>query len=267
MEKVGFIGVGNMGGALAYAVCQAIPFSSVYLADACLEKAQDVFKRTGATVSDAKTVAATCDYIFLGVKPQGLTTLFEEIGEALSENPEATLISMAAGVPVSRLEELAGTERPIFRIMPNTPVLSGEGMIVYTPNAAVARDQRHFFAKMLSEAGCLMQIPEEEMDAACAVSGCGPAFVYMFIEALTRGGVACGLSFERASALANQTVLGAAALNRVVEKPFEQLRQEVCSPGGSTIEGVGVLQDSDLYTVVENAVKASYKRAKELSNA
>lgn len=265
-EKVGFIGVGNMGSALACSVCRAIPSTSVYIADSSQEKMMNLYKRTGVVISDAKTVAATCDYIFLGVKPQALTALFEEIGEALNSNPDAMLISMAAGVPLARIEGLAGAPRPVIRIMPNTPVLSGEGMIVYTLNGNTTWDGRRFFKKMLSEAGDLEEIAEEDMDAACAVSGCGPAFVYMFMEALVRGGMECGLSEQLAKKLAAQTVVGAPKLWMVSGKTMEQLREDVCSPGGSTIEGVKVLQESDLSCAVAEAVKASFKRAKELSN-
>lgn len=267
MKKVGFIGVGNMGGALATAVCKAISPVAVYLADTFAEKMQAISTQTGATVSDAKTVAAACDYIFLGVKPQMLSALFEEIGEALDSNPNATLISMAAGIPLTRIEALVGSARPLIRIMPNTPVAVGEGMIVYTPNACVKREQISFFKEMLSQAGDLLEIPETQMDAACAVSGCGPAFVYMFIDALTRGGVESGLPKESAQHLASQTLLGAARLLQLSDKQPDELKTAVCSPAGSTIEGVRVLENADFYRVVEDAVKASYKRAKELSNA
>ncbi len=267
MQKIGFIGVGNMGGALASAVCKTVSADNVYLADTFASKTQAIAAQTGAVVSDAKTIAATCDYIFLGVKPQMLAALFDEIGEALRTNPQATLISMAAGIPLSRIEHLAGFDCSVIRIMPNTPVAVGEGMIVYTPNSRVTATQVEFFKTMLCKAGVLLEIPEEQMDAACAVSGCGPAFVYMFIDALTRGGVESGLSKECAQALAAQTLLGAARLLQCSDKQPDQLKEAVCSPGGSTIEGVHVLEDSDFYRVVENTVKASYKRAKELSDA
>lgn len=267
MQKIGFIGVGNMGGALATAVCKTVSPDIVYLADTFTEKMQTVSKETGAILSDAKTVAATCDYIFLGVKPQMLSALFEEIGEALLENPDATLISMAAGIPLARIEALSGGNHSIIRIMPNTPVAVGEGMIVYTSGARVTAEQTAFFKTMLSKAGRLLEIPEEQMDAACAVSGCGPAFVYMFIDALTRGGIESGLPRECAQSLATQTLLGAARLLQRSEKQPDELKTAVCSPAGSTIEGVHSLEDADFYRVVADAVKASYKRAKELSNA
>ncbi len=267
MQKIGFIGVGNMGGALASAVCKTVSPETVYLADTFPEKMQAVSEETGATVSDTLTVAATCDYIFLGVKPQMLSALFEEVGEALSKNPNATLISMAAGIPLSRVETLSGGNHPLIRIMPNTPVAVGEGMIVYTPNTRVTAEQTAFFKTMLSKAGILLEIPEDYMDAACAVSGCGPAFVYMFIDALTRGGMESGLPKDCAQRLAIQTLLGAAHLAQQSEKQPEELKQAVCSPAGSTIEGVHTLEDADFYRIVENAVKASYKRAKELSEA
>ncbi len=266
MQKIGFIGVGNMGGALASAVCKTISPDAVYLADTFTEKMQAVAAQTGAVVSDAKTVAATCDYIFLGVKPQMLSALFDEIGASLRENPNATLISMAAGIPLARIAELSGATHPVIRIMPNTPVAIGEGMIVYTPNAKVTAEQTVFFKTMLCEAGVLLELPEEQMDAACAVSGCGPAFVYMFIDALIRGGVESGLPKACAEQLASQTVLGATCLLQQSGKQPDELKEAVCSPGGSTIEGVHTLESADFYRVVSEAVKTSYKRAKELSN-
>ncbi len=267
MQKIGFIGVGNMGGALAAAVCKTVEPQTVFLADTAADKMKSLADALCCHTMDSKTVAETCDYIFFGVKPQMLATLFEEIGEALRNNPKAVLISMAAGIPLERLEALAGEGTPVIRIMPNTPVSVGEGMIVYTLNRYVSDESAAFFRTMLSAAGVLQEIPEALMDAACAVSGCGPAFVYMFIDALINGGVKSGLPRETARQLSVQTVLGAARLLLSSDKQPDQLKEAVCSPAGSTIEGVHTLEAAGFYDTVAAAVEASYKRAVELGKA
>ena len=263
MTTVGFIGVGNMGGALARAVCKAIAPEAVYLADFLPEKAMALAKECGCTVADNYTVVKECDYIFLGVKPQMLPALLEDIGEALRENPRAVLISMAAGVTTAAIEKVVGRV-PIIRIMPNTPVSVGEGVILYALNGAVTVSEEENFKVLLTCAGALDKLPEDLIDAGCAVSGCGPAFVYMFIEALANGGEQAGLTREKALAYAAQTVRGAAELLIDSGATPTELRDAVCSPAGSTIEGVKSLEKNGFYTVVEGAVQASYQRTKEL---
>lgn len=263
MGNIGFIGVGNMGGALAKAVCKAVDPQEVYLADFLPEKAITLAKALHCNVADNGTIAETCEYIFLGVKPQMQPALLEEIGEMLRKNPRAVLISMAAGVTTASIEKAVG-RLPIIRIMPNTPVSAGQGMILYTINSAVTANEETNFVQLLSAAGTLDKLTENLMDAASAVSGCGPAFVYMFIEALADGGVAAGLPREKAQQYAAQTVLGAAELLLQSGRHPGELKDAVCSPAGSTIEGVLSLEKAGFRDATAAAVKASFERTKAL---
>lgn len=258
----GFIGAGNMGGALAAAACKSVKPSEVIVCDRDIAKTAALSETCGCAVGDNATVAQNSRFVFLGVKPQMLSDVAAELKTLLNER--AVLVSMLAGVTTERLANELG-ERPIIRIMPNTPVAIGEGMILYTANATVSEADKAAFVQVLSKAGQLDEIPEALIDAGCAISGCGPAFVYLFVEALTDAGVECGLSQDKALRYAAQTVCGAGRMAVVDERHPSALREAVCSPGGSTIEGVRVLEhDAALRRLVADAVKASFERTKEL---
>lgn len=258
----GFIGAGNMGGALAAAACKSVDPAQVIAADRDTDKAATLAAACGCATGDNEKVVHNSRFVFLGVKPQMLSDVAAELKPLLTDR--TVIVSMLAGVTTERLANELG-ERPIIRIMPNTPVAIGEGMILYTANAAVSEMDKAAFVQLLSAAGQLDEIPETLIDAGCAVSGCGPAFVYLFVEALADAGVKCGLSRETALRYAAQTVCGAGHMAVVDERHPAALREAVCSPGGSTIEGVRVLeQDAALRGLVEDAVKASFERTKEL---
>lgn len=260
---VGFIGAGNMGGALATAVAKAIGGAQVYLADPCAEKVNALATEIGANASDNATVSRECDVIFLGVKPQMMADVLATLPLAAREN-KPLLVSMAAGLSTTAIREMAGVDAPIIRIMPNTPVAVGQGMILYTATADVTTEQTAAFLKMLSAAGRLCAIDEARIDAASAVSGCGPAFVYLFIEALADGGVECGLPRVQALELAAQTALGAAQMVLATGRHPGDLKDAVCSPGGTTIAGVHALEDGAFRATAMGAVTAAYERTLEL---
>ncbi len=264
MHTVGFIGIGNMGGALAQAVCTARCADTVYISDFSTEKVKHFTETFDCIAADNCRLVQQCDYVFLGVKPQVLPQVLQEIKEAISLNPHVVLITMAAGIPISKIQETLQKDVAVIRIMPNTPISVKEGVIVYSTNNTVLSEQEAFFKRMLSSTGLLDKIPEELMDAACAVSGCGPAFVYMFIDALSKGGAACGLDADKALQYAAQTVKGAAEMLMQSNVEPQTLIDAVCSPAGSTIEGVHVLQNEGLYPMMEQTVKAAFDRAKEL---
>ena len=258
---IGFIGAGNMGGALATAVAKVVGGEQVYLADPCAQKVAALAAEIGAHVSDNDTIAQTCEYVFLGVKPQ----VMESVVSALDFDKNIpVLVSMAAGLSTTAIREMAGVDMPIIRIMPNTPVAVGQGMILYTATADVTAEQTAAFAEMLSAAGRLCEIDEARIDAASAVSGCGPAFVYLFIEALADGGVECGLPRAQALELAAQTALGAAQMVLATGRHPGDLKDAVCSPGGTTIAGVHALEDGAFRATAMGAVTAAYERTLEL---
>ena len=256
---VGFIGTGNMGGALAKAAAKALPAENIYLYDALAEKAQALAQALGCNAG-TMTDAAKCSYLFLGVKPQMMEQMFAQLAPVLAEQKETVLVSMAAGVPIARIRELAGKDYPVIRIMPNMPVSVGEGMILYDVSENVTDAQLSGFLTCMAHSGKLDRLAECFIDAGTSVASCGPAFAFLFIEALTQGGVACGLTEEQAMLYAKQMLVGAAKLAMESENSPAQLRQAVCSPGGSTIEGIYALEQGDFSGIVAGAVKASYER-------
>lgn len=250
-----------MGGALARAISKVLT-TELYIYDYNEQKAEDIAKELGAKKCDGITIAKECDYIFLGVKPNVLPSVLEGIKEALFENERGILVSMAAGVKLERLEAIINY--PIIRIMPNTPVAVGAGMISFCKNGMVTDEQTAAFTEIMSECGRLIPLDERLIDAATAVAGCGPAFVYMFIEALADGGVQCGLTREAALTLAAETVKGAAEMVLKSEKHPEQLKDEVCSPGGSTIVGVHALENGAFRADASGAVIAAFEKTQKL---
>lgn len=265
MYTFGFIGTGNMGGALAKAAAKST--KNILLADHFAEKAEALADQLGCDCADNIAVIKNCRYVFLGVKPQMMADMLGSVRDALCCRDDVILVTMAAGLKIATIRELAGHDFKTIRIMPNTPVEVGEGEILYTPSGNVTQEELDEFLSLMQHAGQLTAIPESLMDAGCSLSGCGPAFVFKFIRALAQGGVNAGIDEETALALAAQTVVGAAKLLTASPLDPETLIKNVCSPGGSTIEGVKSLDADDFEGAVEKAVAASYKRNQELGKA
>jgi len=261
----GFIGAGNMGGALARAACRWRP-EQVVLTDRTLDKAVALAEELDCDIAmDNDAVAREAKFIFLGVKPQMMADMLATLAPTLEERGGGyVLVSMAAGLTIARLEEMLGFEAPILRIMPNIPAAIGEGMILYTANERVAAADVEEFCDKMVGAGRFDALEERLIDAASSVSGCGPAFVYQFIEALADGGVACGLPRAKAMEYAAQTLAGAAGMVLATGRHPGQLKDEVCSPGGSTIAGVYALEKGGLRAAVMSAVLESFEKNKEL---
>lgn len=247
-----------MGGALLSAVAKTGAYD-LYVVEPNQARCQAVCEAYRCQAADASAIADS-DVVFLGVKPQVL----EATVKGLALGAKSLYVSMAAGVALAKLEAMLPAGARIIRIMPNTSVGVGEGMILYTPNAAVTAADEDAFMAMLARAGKLDKLEEKFIDAASAVSGCGPAYVYMFIEALADGAVACGLPRDKALLYAEQTLLGAATMAMQSPKHPEQLKDEVCSPAGSTIEGVKALEAGGMRAACIDAVVAAYRRTKEL---
>ena len=260
----GFIGTGNMGGALAKAAARVIDPQSLLLANKTHAKAETLAAQLGArAVSVAE--AAGCSYIFLGVKPQMMADLLTQISPILSARTDRfVLVTMAAGLTMADIRAMAGVACPVIRIMPNTPVAVGEGVILYDATADVTEDELTVFCHALSEGGLLDRLPEHLIDAGSAVAGCGPAFADLFMEALADGGVANGLPRAKAQVYAAQMLKGAAALLLESGQHPGQLKDAVCSPGGTTIAGVRALEQRAFRGAVMEAVDAVMARTREL---
>lgn len=266
MATFGFIGTGNMGGALAVAAAKAVGGGSLVLANRTREKAEMLADRLGAKAG-SNTDAAMQDYIMLGVKPQMMAGLMEEIAPVLQSRAEKgerfILVTMAAGLTMEKIRAMSGTNAPVIRIMPNTPVSIGKGIILYD-GTGVQDNEWKTFLDAFAPAGLLQPLTENLIDAGSAVAGCGPAFAYLFIEALADGGVECGLPRATAMQLAAKMLAGAAELVLQSGKHPGQLKDEVCSPGGTTIAGVHALEKGGFRALGMDAVKAAYDKTMAL---
>ena len=263
--KIGFIGLGNMGGSLARLVAQDERFrSELLLANRSRDKAEKIATELGGQPVSNAEVFSRAEVIFLGIKPAQFADLLTEYQEVLEKRESLLLVSMAAGLPLETLENLIPSHHRWIRIMPNTPVVVGEGVISFALSQQANQADEDLLQELLSSAGLLVKLEEKQLDAATALAGCGPAFVYLFIEALADAGVRAGLSRDISLEMANQTLLGAAKLSQVSGQHPAQLKDQVCSPAGSTIAGVASLEENSFRGTVMDAVQAAYKRTQEL---
>lgn len=264
MFEYGFIGTGNMASALCKALVKSVSPKEILLSNRTMDKAQALANELGCEFADNKSVAVKCKYIFLGVKPQMLGVLAEEIKPYLEKRQDRfILVSMAAGRSTESITELFGS-CPVIRIMPNVPCSVGEGMTLCTKNSLVTDEEYSEFFNAMKMSGKIEDIPEKLIDAASAVSGCGPAFVFEVIEALADGAVACGVPREKAYTFAAQTLLGSAKLMLRTCKNPAALKDSVCSPGGTTIEGVRKLEERGLRSALIEAVIASFEKSQNI---
>ena len=261
----GFIGTGNMGGALARALTKSVEAQSVQLCNRSPEKAKHLAEELGARLTLLPgDVAADCDVVFLGVKPHLLLELLAELRPVLDGRREKPLlVSMAAGVTIAAIEQ-AVPGCPVLRIMPNTACAVGAGLTLYARNDLVTEESMADFLAAMSASGRMEPLPESLIDAGSAVAGCGGAFACLFMEALADGAVACGLPRDKSNTFAAQMLLGAAQLSLESGKPFGKMKDEICSPGGTTIAGVRALEEGGFRAAAMNAVIAAHEKTLEL---
>lgn len=265
MATFGFIGTGNMGSALVRAAAKALDAKEILLADQCAEKAAALAKEIGCESADAETVAKESKFIFLGVKPQVMGAMLKQIAPALQARKDNfILVSMAAGLSIADIRAMAGADFPVIRIMPNIPASVGGGVILFDNTDNVSADDLVFFRENMRFAGLIDPLPEKLIDAGSALSGCGPAFVCLFVEALADGAVACGLPRDKALAYAAQTLAGTASMLLESGMHPGQLKDAVCSPGGTTIAGVKAMEENGLRGAAMEGVVAAYQRTLEL---
>ena len=258
--KYGFIGCGNMGGAIARAL--SISTKDIALADRS-GKGKVLAQQLGITYSDNGSIAANCDRIFLGVKPHMMKDCLAKIQDTLAEK-KPLLITMAAGLEVQQIEQFAGVRLPVIRIMPNTPTAIGKGVIQYCCNDLVDGAVLTDWLADMAPCGLLDPLDEHLIDAASALSGSGPAYMYIFLEALADGAVACGIPRQKAMEYAAVTMIGAAETYLATKQHPGALKDAVCSPGGSTIEGIRALEQHGFRSAAMDCVAATYRKNKEL---
>ena len=258
--KYGFLGCGNMGGAIARALSKKT--KNIAVSDRS-GKAKQLAQELGVAYSDNASIASSCDRIFLAVKPHMMKDLLLPLRDTLIQR-RPLLITMAAGLEIRQIEEFVGTHLPVIRIMPNTPTSVGKGVIPYCANNLVTEEMVTDWLEDMSECGLLDPLEERLMDAASALSGSGPAYLYLMLEAMADGGVACGLPRAKALDYAAMTMAGAAEIYLSTHAHPGSLKDAVCSPGGSTIAGVRILEQRGFRGAAMDCVCAAYAKNKEL---
>ena len=261
----GFIGTGNMGGALARACAQAVFNDKLLLSDGYAPVAEALATELGCQAITVNEVAQKASFLFLGVKPQVMGDMLAGIAPILAKRTDSfVLVSMAAGLSIEKIRTMAGGNYPVIRIMPNIPVKVGGGVILYDATENVSEEALTAFRAAMSGAGLVDRLPEKLIDAGSALSGCGPAFVALFAEALADGAVECGLPRDKAMAYALQTIAGTAEYLLETGTHPAVLKDAVCSPGGTTIAGVHAMELGGFRAAASEAVICAYQKTLEL---
>ena len=261
-HTIGFIGTGNMGSALARAADQgAGEDARLWLSNRTPAKAQALCTQLKhGEVSSNEAIAQSCDLIFLGVKPQMMAGTLENLKPILAERRDRFVVcSMAAGLTMDALTDLLGGEYPLIRILPNTPAAIGQGIAQFCVRG-VTEEEKEAFLTLMAPSGLLDEMDEGLMAIANSISGCGIAFAALFMEALADGGVACGLPRDKAMACAAQTLVGTGALYLANGQHPGAMKDAVCSPGGTTIQGVRTLEQRGFRSAAMDAVIAAYEK-------
>lgn len=261
--EAGFLGAGNMGGALAAAAARQVTGERVAVSCSTPAHSAAAAERLGCLAAAPEEILRESRFVFLGVKPQMLDGVAQSLSAPIAAS-ESVFVSMLAGVQLERLERTLGADKKIIRILPNTPCAVGQGVVLYCANARVTDDDLAAFCALMADAGIVDPVPEHLIDAGCAITGCGPAFAYMFIEALADGGVKCGLPRAKAIRYAAQMLAGSAEMVLRSGKHPGLLKDEVCSPGGSTIAGVDALEQRAFRGSCIAAVEAAFEKTRRL---
>ena len=263
--KIGFIGGGNMASAIIGGMIE----KKVYTKDQVMASGKDavslenLHNKYGIEVTEDNAVVMNqADVVFLSVKPQVLPQVVAEISPMVKENQ--LFISIAAGKTIGWIEEQFGKEIKLVRVMPNTPALVGEGCSGLCANKGVAEDELLTVKEILDCCGTSYQVPEHLMDVVGAASGSGPAFVFMFMEAMADAAVAGGMPRDLAYKMVAQTVLGSGKLLLETGKHPGELKDMVCSPGGTTICGVKVLEEKGMRGAIMGALDSCIQKSKKL---
>lgn len=264
-KKIGFIGLGNMAKAMIGGMLQkgvTAPenlIGSARTAATCRQAAEQY----GITAYSSNTEAAgQADILFLAVKPQLFPEVIGEIRDAV--RPQTVIVSIAAGKTLQEIAELFGGERKILRCMPNTPALVLEGCTAVCANDSVSPEETEEVLTLLRSFGVAEQVPEHLMDAVVGVSGSSPAYVFMFLEAMADAAVAAGMPRRQAYIFAAQAVLGSAKLMLETGRHPGALKDMVCSPGGTTIQAVKVLEEKGFRAAVMDAMEACIEKSRNL---
>ena len=259
--NLAFIGAGNMGGAIAEAVCRGVSPERVFVYNPTAAKSQALSARCGCAVAQsAEDAVRASKYIILGVKPQVFDGVLRGLLPCLTAGH--VIVSIAAGVPLSRIEGIlaeGGLALPVVRAMPNTPVAVGQGLVLLCPNEK-AEPFMDELTQLLAPRGLVERASERDIDLGMAVFSCSPAFTYMYIESLADGSVQIGMRRDQATKFAAQAVLGAAAMVLETGKHIGQLKDELSTPGGMTIGGTNIMEQRGFRGAAIQGILTAYER-------
>lgn len=267
MDKIiGFIGAGNMGQAMAGGIVSSgiVKAENIIFSDISEENLKKAYRKYGVKTSNSNVLTASmADFLVFSVKPHLYKTVIDEIKDYLK--PETVVITIAAGITLEKLKNMFEKDVKTVRTMPNTPAMAGEGMTAVIPNEFITENELKEVMEILNSFGKAEIIEEKLIDAVIAVSGSSPAYVYMMIEAMGDAAVAGGMAREKAYKFAAQAVLGSAKM--VLETGIHpgELKDMVCSPGGTTIEAVAALEENGFRSAIIKAMKICEEKSKEMS--
>ena len=264
-KKVGFIGSGNMGSAMIGGIVQSgiVDASNIYVADisdACFEK---VKKYNVHTTTNNNEVASQVDILFLSVKPYMYESVICQIKDSVKE--DVIIVAIAAGMSLKAVETYFGKDIKVVKVMPNTPALVGQAMSAICPNSLVTEDELKEIISIFESFGKAEVVKESLMDAVTAVSGSSPAYVFMMIEAMADAAVQEGMPRNQAYTFAAQAVYGSALMVLETGKHPGELKDMVCSPGGTTIDAVAKLEETGFRSSIIEAMKACFEKSKAMA--
>lgn len=265
MKKIGFIGVGNIAGAIIKGSVAGGVFNSsdLVLYDLDAEKLSGFVLDGAKAAKNINELAKNVDVLFLTVKPQILMSVLEQLSPCIKS--ETLIISPVAGVKIEKINKALGSGKKIIRVMPNTPLMYSSGATAIAVGDGIGDEELEFCKKIFSSSGVTAVLPEEQIDAVTGISGSSPAFFMRFAREIINEGVAQGMSEENAEKLVLGTMLGTAKMMLESERSTDELIKAVASPGGTTEAGLKTMDALDFDHTVSKIISAAIKRSKELS--
>jgi pyrroline-5-carboxylate reductase len=262
--RIAVLGGGVMGETLASGFLRYVtPAPQVVIAEKRAERADELRRLHGVEIAESVDAVRGADVVLLAVKPQDVPDLLGEVGPAIA--PGTLVISIAAGIRTATIEERVSAGVDVVRAMPNTPARVDRGVTGLSPGAHCSADALALAERLLASVGVAIPVPEHLQDAVTAVSGSGPAYVFLLAEAMTAAAVELGLDPATATRMVNHTILGAATLLETSGEPADVLRRNVTSPNGTTAAAIGTLEELGVRPAVEAAMTAARDRSRELS--
>lgn len=266
-KKIAFIGVGNMGQALARGILEKgiVEQKGIIVSDIDKDKLGSCQSELQVTVAgDNREAVRKADIVIIAVKPKAVENVLKEIADSLE--PSKLVISIAAGITTDYIENMLGKEVPVVRVMPNTAVLVGEGMAAIARGRFAGEEEEKISCTIFSAVGKVVEVEGELMNAVTALSGSGPAYIFAVMENLIEAGIREGLPPQLADTLIKQTALGAAKMASQAKEKLSALREMVTSPGGTTEAALNIFKKKGLQDIILEAVASATRRAKELQH-